>query len=271
MAAVSFYKYMSKKIKISKQVIKDYEKLVSEISELNGLIYHNSSIAKIYLKEIGRWDKKRINDFLLGSNFIYYSPYNGKPIFGNFYTVKTKNLNDKISLLQRTTNNYLVAMAYEAFERFLRSITSRIITNNKKAAENVNPKLGFSSYTSCLLFLQGQYRNNADIISLLRKLSHELHSSFEKEKGLRNFLNFYRVYSKCRHHIIHSNSIVDINSFKRPEVVDEKFAIRYFGVYANKTKTKYIIDTTNTYREVLKTIASFAYLIVTSFDSKIIK
>ena len=38
-----------------------------------------------------------------------------------------------------------------------------------------------------------------------------------------------------------------------------------------KKGTKYIIDTTDTYKEALETIAGFAYLIITSFDSTIIK
>ena|SRR5258705_7849729 len=149
--------------------------------------------------------------------------------------------------------------------------TARIIVNNQKKAKQADEILGFSSYDSCLLFLQNQYKNNSKIISLLRKLSDELNSSFNKEKGLRNFLNFYRVYSKCRNHIIHSNDLVGINTFKKPELVDEKFAIRYFGIRMDGQRRKYVIDTTESYKETLETIVKFAYFIITSFDSSFIK
>ncbi len=262
---------MTKKVKINWHVLNDYKKLISEISQLNGLIYHNKSIIKTYLRRVESWDKKRIGKFILGSRFLYNSPYDGRLISGDFYTVSKTNFKDKVSLLERKTNNYFIALAYECFEEFIRSITARIIINNRKTAESINGKLGFSSYKSCLLYLQNQYKNNSNIIGLLRKLSVVLDSSFVKEKGLRNFLNFYRVYTKCRNHIIHTNDVIDINAFKSPEAVDEKFAIRYFGVYANKKGTKYIIDTSDTYKEALETIAGLAYLIISSFDSTIIK
>lgn len=258
-------------MKISRYVTSDYKKLISAISVLNGLIYHNKSIIRTYLRQVENWDKKRIGKFILGSRFLYSSPFGGRLISGDLYTVSKTNFKDKVSLLQRKTNNYFVALAYECFEAFIRSITARIIINNRRTAEAIDEKLGFSSYRSCLLHLQNQYKNNSNIISLLRKLSIELNSSFVRERGLRNFLNFYRVYSKCRNHIIHANDMIEINAFKNPEAVDEKFAIRYFGVYANKKGTKYIIDTTVTYKEVLETVAGFAYLIITSFDSTVIK
>ncbi len=262
---------MSKKMKISRLIIKDYEKLISDVSEINGILYHHESIFEIYSKHISKVDSKKFGDFRLGSHFHYNSPYDGKMIWGDFYKLRTGNFTNKVGLISRKANNYYVALAYEAFEKFLRSITARIIINNKKAAQDADETLGFSSYKSCIIFLQSQYRNNSKIISLLRKLSLELDDSFKKNPGLSNFLNFYRVYSKCRNHIIHSNDFIDIRSYRNFGKIDEKFALRYFGVKENKQGSSYIIDTTNTHREVLATIASFAYLIITSFDSTFIK
>lgn len=261
---------MGKRTKISKLVIKDYEKLVKEVSELNGIIYHHKSVHEVYQKHMGKRREKGERNFILGSRLYYRSPYDGKLISGNSYTVDIKNFQVKTFNINRKAINYFVALSYEAFEKFLRSITARIIINNKTKAIVVNERLGFSSYRSCLLYLQTQYRNNSDIVSLLRKLSPELDTSFKKEKNLRNFLNFYRVYSKCRNHIIHSNDIIDIATLRKPEIIDEKFANRYFGVKKLKD-TKCIIDTVDCYNDALTTAVSFAYLIICSFDSTFIK
>lgn len=86
----------------------DYKKLISEISELNGLIYHNKSINKTYLRQVENWDKKRIGKFILGSRFLYKSPHDGRLISGDSYTVSKTNFKDKVSLLQRKANNYFV-------------------------------------------------------------------------------------------------------------------------------------------------------------------
>ncbi len=261
---------MDKQTKISGLVIKDYEKLVREISELNGIIYHHKSINEAYLKQNKLRDKKTVGKFFLISHFYYRSPYDGSLIPGDFYTVGLRNYAVKAKLVGRKVANYFVALGYESFEKFLRSITARIIINNKKKAIAANERLGFSSYKSCLLHLQNQYKNNSDIIGLLRRMCDDLDTSFKKEKGLKNFLNFYRVYSKCRNHIIHSNDLIDITYLQKPEIVDEKFAIRYFGARKGR-KGKYIIDSTDSYHETLKTVVSFAYLIITSFDSTFIK
>lgn len=166
--------------------------------------------------------------------------------------------------------NYFVVLAYESFEKFIRSITARIIINNKRKAIEVNERLGFSSYKSCYLYLQNFYKNNSEIIGLLRSMNDDLDKSFKKEKGLRNFLNFYRVYSKCRNHIVHANDLISVSILQKPEIIDEKFAIRYFGVQKTK-RNKYLIDTRMSYKETLQTITSFAYLIITSFDSSHVK
>lgn len=101
-------------------------------------------------------------------------------------------------------------------------------------------------------------------------MNDDLDKSFKKEKGLRNFLNFYRVYSKCRNHIIHTNDLITVSILQKHELVDEKFAIRYFGVRKAKGNM-YLIDTRISYKETLQTITSFAYLIITSFDSTQVK
>lgn len=262
---------MKRKMRISKKVISDYDKLISELSLINGSIYHHNSIVEIYLEEIDKRNKIIKRDVFLGSRFSYRSPFDGKLLFGEIYKTGSKDFRKKSKTILRKVTNYYVAIAYEAFERFLRSITARIIVSNQKKAKGVDAVLGFSSYNSCLIFLQSQYKNNEKIIALLRKLSEDLNSSIEKEKGLRNFLNFYRVYSKCRNHIIHSNDLVSADTIKKPQAVDEKFAKRYFGTTLNCRTKKLVIDTTHTYEEALETIAKFAYFIIISFDSSFIK
>ena len=259
---------MTKKIKISKRIINDYKKLVSSISEINGFIYHHKGIVKDYSNQVRQWDRKISDKIVSGSRFHYRSPYDGKFIWGDFYKANRRNLSNKLERINRNMTNYYVAMAYEAFEKFLRTVTARIIVNNKKEAQQLDEILGFSSYKSCVLLLQNHYRDNTKIISLLRRLNKDLHEAFEKHRELNNFLHFYRVYSKCRNHIIHSDSLVDINKFKKPE---DAFAIDYFGINPDKKSNKYLIDTTNTYKKVLETIASFAYLLISSFDSAFIK
>src|SRR4029078_5519377 len=106
-------------------VIRDYEKLISEISEIDGILYHHESIIKIYSKQFENLDKKRVGKFFLGSHFNYRSPYDGKFIWGDFYKVDKNNFSKKVELITRKTNNYYVALAYEAFEKFLRSISAR--------------------------------------------------------------------------------------------------------------------------------------------------
>jgi hypothetical protein len=171
---------MTKKVRISKHVKSDYERLLKEVSEINGIIYHHNSIINVYKKQVPSWNKKAIRDFYSGSHFVYHSPYDGKLLWGDFYTVKTKNFAEKIDLIARKTSNYHVSSAYESFEKFLRSITARIIINNRKKAELVDKELGFSSYNSCLIYLQKKYKNNTDIVSLLSNLNDDLKSSFKK-------------------------------------------------------------------------------------------
>jgi hypothetical protein len=262
---------MKRNIRISKQILRDYEKLVSEISEINGMIYHHKSIIKTYSSQIKNLYKKRSLDFVLGNHFNYRSPHDGKFIWGDFYTVDKKNFSSKVQIISRKVSNYYVAIGYEYFEKFLRSISARIIINNKKLVEDENPRLGFNSYKSCLFHLQDKYKNNLDLVHLLKNINPELKRSFEKEKGLKNFLNFYTVYSICRNHTIHSNDFIDVKIFKAGDPVNKEFAVRYFGIELDKKQTKYLIDTTDTYDETLKTIVSFAYLIISSFDSTFIK
>jgi hypothetical protein len=170
---------MNKKIKISKQIIKDYKKLVSEISEINGFIYHHIGIIDSYSKQVEKWDRKISDKLVSGSHFHYRSPYDGKFIWGNFYKANQKNLSNKLAIITRNVANYNVAMAYEAFEKFLRIITARIIVNNKKEAQRLDEILGFSSYKSCILLLQSHYRDNTKLISLLRKLNSDLDGAFK--------------------------------------------------------------------------------------------
>jgi len=261
---------MKKTPKISKTVIQDYDKLVEEISKLNGTIYHSRLIIETYLTANARRKKKDADKFFLASRLYYRSPYDGKLIAGESYSVGVKNYKEKVAEIERRMINYFIALAYESFEKFIRSITARIIVNNKRRAIEVSERLGFSSYKSCCLYLQSNYKNNSDIIGLLRSMNDDLDKSFKSAKGLRNFLNFYRVYSKCRNHIIHSDDLISVSILQKHEVIDEKFAIRYFGVQQTKGN-KYIIDTSISYREVLQTITSFAYLIITSFDSSYAK
>jgi len=260
---------MVTKTKISKVIIRDYEKLIREISEINGIIYHNKSICKIYLRENAKRDRKLGRNVFLGSHFMYRSPYDGKLLSGNFYNVGISNYQEKTEIIERKGTNYFVALAYEAFEKFVRSITARIIVNNKRRACEINERLGFSTYKSCVLHLQSQNRNNIEIVNLLRSLCPDFDASIRKEKGLRNFINFYRVFTKCRNHIIHSNDFIDIKLFEKPEKVDEKFAIRYFGIKKHRGN-KYIIDLSDTYQETLQTTGSFAYLIMKSLDSSFV-
>ncbi len=261
---------MGNRTKINKLVIKDYNKLIKEVSELNGIIYHYKSIQNAYLRQTDLRKKSIDNELFLGSHFLYYSPINGKLIFGDFYKVNIKNYSSKTQLISRKVINFFVALAYESFENFLRSITARIIINNKTKAIEIDQRLGFSSYKSCFLYLQSNFRNNSEIVSLLRKICPDLDKSIKKEKGLRNFLNFYRVYSKCRNHIIHSNDLISLSKLEKSEMIDVKFAERYFGTTKTK-RNNAIIDTTETYHETLQTIVSFAYLIINSFDSSFLK
>ena len=261
---------MNSNLKISKTIIKDYNKLVEDISRLNGMIFHSQSIFETYLRANSKRQKKDADLFFLGSRFVYRSPYTGKLITGKSYTVGVKNYKQKVVDIERRLINHFVALAYESFEKFIRSITARIIVYNKRRAIEVSERLGFSSYKSCYLFLQNSYKNNSDIIGLLRSMNDDLDKSFKKEKGLRNFLNFYRVYSKCRNHIIHTTDLITVSILQKHELVDEKFAIRYFGVRKAKGNM-YLIDTRISYRETLQTITSFAYLIITSFDSTQVK
>src|SRR4030095_15023447 len=224
---------MKKKIRISKKVISDYEKLISKISEINGVIYHHQGIIKAYSNQIQKIDRKVSEKIVSGSHFYYRSPYDGKFIWGDFYRANRKNLPFKLEAISRDITNYYIAVAYEFFEKFLRTLTARIIVNNKKEAQQVDEILGFSSYKSCMLLLQSQYRDNTKIISLLRKLNNDLHEAFNKHWELNNFLNFYRVYSKCRNHIVHSNGLIDVNKLKNSEI-EEAFGMDYFGTKINR-------------------------------------
>ena len=98
---------MKKKVKINKLVIKDYEKLVAEISEINGMLYYQNSIIEKYLKSMKAEDIKRISKFFLGSHFNYRSPIDGRFIWGDFYTITSKNYTDQTKLLNRKANNFL--------------------------------------------------------------------------------------------------------------------------------------------------------------------
>lgn len=262
---------MKKSLRIGKSVAKDYQKLVSEVSKIGGMISHFRSMVKIYSNTVSSWDKKVADGFLLGSHFVYHSPYDGKLLWGDFYTVKQKNVIVKSEIIDVKVCNYFVSLAYEAFEKFLRSITTRIIINNKKAAELANKELGFSSYRSCFLYLQKKYKENNEILSLLRKLNPQLDNSFKTKIGLRNFLNFCRVYTMCRNHIIHADGFISMDTIKKQDAVDEKFAVRYFGVRKGGRRDKWTIDTRGTHREALQTIVELAFLLITSFDSNSLK
>ena len=264
-----YFETMTKKFRISKRIIGDYEKLVSVISEINGFIYHHKGIVKGYSTQAKQIDPKIAKKIISGSHFHYYSPYDGKFIWGDFYKANSKNLHIKLETISRSVTNYYVSMAYEEFEKFLRTITARIIINNKKEAQQLDEILGFSSYKSCKLLLQS-HRDNTKIIGLLKRLNNDLQEAFKKHWELNNFIHFYNVYSKCRNHIIHSNGLVDISRFKNPEI-EEAFAIDYFGIKPDKKSKKYLIDTNRTYKKVLETIVSFAYLLISSFDSTFIK
>lgn len=261
---------MTRKFRISKRVIGDYEKLVSAVSEINGFIYHHKGIIKAYTSQVKQIDSKVSQKIISGSHFHYNSPYDGKFIWGDFYKANTKNLHSRLEIISRNVTNFYVSKAYEEFEKFLRKITARIIINNKKDAQQIDEILGFSSYKSCMLLLQSHYRDNTKIIGLLKRLNTDLRKAFEEHWQLNNFLHFYKVYSKCRNHIIHSNGLVDISRFKNPEI-EEAFATDYFGIRHDKKSKKYVIDTSQTYKKVLETIVSFAYLLISSFDSTFIK
>src|SRR6187399_315899 len=131
------------------------------------MIYHHKSIIKTYSSQIKNLYKKRSLDFVLGNHFNYRSPHDGKFIWGDFYTVDKKNFSSKVQIISRKVSNYYVAIGYEYFEKFLRSISARIIINNKKLVEDENPRLGFNSYKSCLFHLQDKYKNNLDLVHLL--------------------------------------------------------------------------------------------------------
>ena len=248
---------------MGRQVTKDYDEFIIRLSELSGMVFHSKIIYKNYLKETKKTEKESL--FYLGSRLSFYSPLNGKLVKdGDNYEVTSENIEDKVILLQRRLCNYYSAHGYEVFESFLRTITSRLIVKYNKKAIEYDQRLGFRNVKSCKIYLASQYRDNLDLLKLLRRIMPNLSKAFEEKKDLQNYFHFYKVYSQVRHAIIHSNSLLSDDTIKKLSKEDIVFLDKYFR--ANKKSNE--IDTVNNIDALFEGLGVMAYLILTSVDFK---
>jgi hypothetical protein len=206
---------------------KPLKELFSRLNILNGLLFHLESQLNTFknlFEEKIRGSGGELSSIFAGTSLAIRDltefPPHGWPVCystGKFSSRGEEYLRITGELLERESA-WTISQGYEAFETFLKDVTSHfLLVANQKAdsqkLKRIVPLLAQRQLEPTNLeywrtFIRQAYRNNVNLIEYIRKLGPELEDAEKRNNRAIDLFEWYLVAEEVRHAVTHSNMII---------------------------------------------------------------
>jgi hypothetical protein len=206
---------------------KPLEELFSQLNILNGLLFHLKGQLNTFKKsfnEMVQASGRELSSIFTGSSLAIRDltefPAHGWAVYyptGKFKSRGEENIRIADELLERESA-WTISQGYEAFETFLKDMTSHYLHRNNQEADSKKLKKKGPSLAKQQLapadleywrtFTRLAYRNNMDLIGYLRKLGPEIHDAEKYNNRVIDLFEWYSLAGEVRHAVTHSNMII---------------------------------------------------------------
>jgi hypothetical protein len=234
------------------------EELFSRLNILNGLLFHlecQLNESKKLFSEMVQASGRELSSIVAGSSLVIRDltefPAHGWAVYyrtGKFSSRGEEYIRIADELLERESA-WTISQGYEAFETFLKDITSHYLHWNNQEADSqklkkIGPSLAKEQLAPADLeywrrFTRRAYRNNVDLLGYLRKVGPELQDAEKHNNRAMDLSKWYFLAGEVRHAVTHSNMIIKPERMRSWEEGKLKLIDQFFP--GNRTDAGYVM------------------------------